>query len=128
MRRSQWLIQKILEYVVVYFISRHCFSYFVFDWYWVDKKSPNSSSLIIKEKYDKKGGCFNWLFQTFKTREVVVTFCNQISMCLSLWITEPLFTCYCQKLKLAYAVYFALASDIKFHTSTHDIYIWFLLL
>ena len=66
MRRSQWLIQKILEYVVIYFISRHCFSCFVFDWYWVDKKSPNSSSLIIKEKYDKKGGCFNWLFQTLK--------------------------------------------------------------
>ena len=33
-----WLIQKILKYAIVYCISRHCFSCFVFAWYWRNKK------------------------------------------------------------------------------------------
>ena len=33
---------------------RHCFSSFVFDWYLRNNKSWNSTSLILKEKNDKK--------------------------------------------------------------------------
>ena len=65
-------IQKILKYAIAYYISRHCFSSFLFDWYCRNKKSQNSSSFIVKEQNDKKGGWFNWLFQTFKTIKVVV--------------------------------------------------------
>ena len=39
---------------LVYYISRRCFSCFVFDWYWKNKKPQNSSSLIRKKKNDKK--------------------------------------------------------------------------
>ena len=44
-------IQKILEYSIVYYISRHCLKVNKEK----NKKSRNSSSLIIKEKNDKNG-------------------------------------------------------------------------
>ena len=34
--------------------------------------SQNSSRQMIKEENDKKGGCFNWLLQTFETTEAAV--------------------------------------------------------
>ena len=65
-------IFALFAYYIVYYICRHCFSYFVFDLYWRNKKSRNWSSLIMQENSNKKRGCFNWLFQTFKTIKVVV--------------------------------------------------------
>ena len=61
-----------LKYAIVYYSSRYFFSCLLFDWYWRNKKSRNSSSLIMKEKNDKKGSWCSWLFQTFKTIKVAV--------------------------------------------------------
>ena len=47
---------KICNSKIYNYICRQCSSCFIFDWYWRNKKSRNSSSLIIKEKNDKKGG------------------------------------------------------------------------
>ena len=66
---------------IVYYICRHYFSCFVFNWYnwyWRNEKSWNSTRVkeklikLIKEKHDKKEGCFNWLFQTLKSTKTVV--------------------------------------------------------
>ena len=45
-------------------IRQNLFSCLVFDWYWRNKKSKRLSSLIIKEKNDKRG---RWLNQSFKS-------------------------------------------------------------
>ena len=63
--------ENIVKYSIVYYISRHRFSCFVFDWYWRNEKSRNSTGVILKEQIYKKGGWFNWLFQIFKTRKIV---------------------------------------------------------
>ena len=106
-------------------------------WCWINKKSRNSSSLIIQENNDKKVGLINY---SKKVKAVVVRSATKFPCGLFLWITELPFTCHCQNKtnpNFFYAVYCARPSSIIkymsyvhlfYITSTYNIYIWLLLL